>query len=115
MSGGVGDGSSDSLDVRAFDREDNPFTWDNVEIAVFKPSTVKDPIGFGSYNKLRRNCSRLLPFVSSDGRVDDDDFTISQGFCHIQGAACRKWTDANKSLVNLPVGLEMEFWQSVDN
>lgn len=37
----------DWLDVRAFDREDNSFTLDNVEIAVFKPSTEKDPIGFG--------------------------------------------------------------------
>ena len=37
----------DLLDVRAFDREDNSFTLDNVEISVFKPSTEKDPIGFG--------------------------------------------------------------------
>src|SRR3990172_4856561 len=77
--GRVGDGSSDWLDVRAFDREDNSFTLDNVEIAVFKPSTEKDPIGFGFITNYGEIAQRLT-FVSSDGRVDDDDFTISQGF-----------------------------------
>ncbi|HLE87818.1 MAG TPA: outer membrane beta-barrel protein [Candidatus Brocadiaceae bacterium] len=76
-------GQGDWLDVRAFDRENNSFTLDNVEIAVFKPSTEKDPIGFGFITNYGEIAQRLT-FVSSDGRVDgasgSQSFTISQGF-----------------------------------
>ena len=72
------------MNVRAFDREDNSFTLDNVEISVFKQSTEKDPIGFGFTTNYGEIAQRIT-FVPSDGRVDgarggECDFTISQGF-----------------------------------
>ena len=36
----------DLLEIRAFDREHNSFTLDNVEISVFKPTPGKSPFGF---------------------------------------------------------------------
>lgn len=101
----------DWLDVRAFDREDNSFTLDNVEIAVFKPSTEKDPIGFGFITNYGEIAQRLT-FVPSDGRVDDDDFTISQGFVTYK-APIGKGLDFKFGKFASWIGAE--FWQSVDN
>jgi len=104
-------GQGDWLDVRAFDRENNSFTLDNVEIAVFKPSTEKDPIGFGFITNYGEIAQRLT-FVSSDGRVDDDDFTISQGFVTYK-APISKGLDFKFGKFASWIGAEL--CQSVDN
>ncbi|MEK7852322.1 MAG: outer membrane beta-barrel protein [Planctomycetota bacterium] len=105
----------DWLDVRAFDREDNSFTLDNVEIAVFKPSTEKDPIGFGFITNYGEIAQRLT-FVSSDGRVDGasggQSFTVSQGFVTYK-APVGEGLDFKFGKFASWIGAE--FWQSVDN
>lgn len=105
----------DWLDVRAFDREDNSFTLDNVEISVFKPSTEKDPIGFGFTTNYGEIAQRLT-FVPSDGRVDGasggDDFTISQGFVTYK-APIGKGLDFKFGKFATWIGAEL--WESVDN
>jgi hypothetical protein len=101
----------DWLDVRAFDRENNSFTLDNVEIAIFKPSTEKDPIGFGFITNYGEIAQRLT-FVSSDGRVDDDDFTVSQGFVTYK-AQIGKGLDFKFGKFASWIGAEL--CQSVDN
>ena len=101
----------DWLDVRAFDRENNSFTLDNVEIAIFKPSTENDPIGFGFITNYGEIAQRIT-FVSSDGRVDDDDFTISQGFVTYK-APVGKGLDFKFGKFASWIGAEL--CQSVDN
>lgn len=105
----------DWLDVRAFDREDNSFTLDNVEIAVFKPSTEKDPIGFGFITNYGEIAQRLT-FVESNGRVDGasggQSFTISQGFVTYK-APVGEGLDLKFGKFASWIGAE--FWQSVDN
>ncbi len=108
-------GEGDWVDVRAFDREDNSFTLDNVEISVFKPSTEKDPIGFGFTTNYGEIAQRLT-FVPSDGRVDGasggDDFTISQGFVTYK-APVGKGLDFKFGKFATWIGAEL--WESVDN
>lgn len=104
-------GEGDWLDVRAFDRENNSFTLDNVEIAIFKPSTEKDPIGFGFITNYGEIAQRLT-FVSSDGRVDDDDFTVSQGFVTYK-ALIGKGLDFKFGKFASWIGAEL--CQSIDN
>ncbi|HHT9136939.1 MAG TPA: porin [Candidatus Wunengus sp. YC60] len=105
----------DWLDVRAFDREDNSFTLDNVEISVFKPSTEKDPIGFGFTTNYGEIAQRIT-FVPSNGRVDGasggDDFTISQGFVTYK-APIGKGLDFKFGKFATWIGAEL--WESVDN
>ncbi|MCR4321877.1 MAG: porin [Candidatus Brocadiaceae bacterium] len=108
----------DLLEVRAFDREHNSFTLDNVEISVFKPSTEKDPIGFGfttNYGEI----ARRLTFVPAEmtgapglNRVDNDDFTISQGFVTYK-APVGKGIDFKFGKFATWIGAEL--WESVDN
>mgnify|MGYP001589369488 FL=1 len=103
------------LDVRAFDREDNSFTLDNVEISVFKTATEKDPIGFGFTTNYGEIAQRIT-FVPSDGRVDGasggDDFTISQGFVTYK-APIGKGLDFKFGKFATWIGAEL--WESVDN
>ena len=104
------------IDVRAFDREDNSFTLDNVELSVFKPSTDKDPIGFGfttNYGEI----ARRLTFVADETgtRVDgggSQDFTISQGFVTYK-APVGKGLDFKVGKFATWIGAEL--WESVDN
>ena len=104
------------VDVRAFDREDNSFTLDNVEISVFKPSTDKDPVGFGfttNYGEI----ARRLTFVADETntRVDgggSQDFTISQGFVTYK-APIGKGLDFKVGKFATWIGAEL--WESVDN
>ena len=105
------DGGADWVDVRAFDREHNSFTLDNVEISVFKQSTDKDPIGFGFTTNYGEIAQRIT-FVPSDGRVDDDDFTISQGFVTYK-APIGKGLDFKFGKFATWIGAEL--WESVDN
>ncbi len=108
-------GTTDFVDVRAFDREDNSFTLDNVEISVFKPSTEKDPIGFGFTTNYGEIAQRIT-FVPSDGRVDGasggDDFTVSQGFVTYK-APIGKGLDFKFGKFATWIGAEL--WESVDN
>lgn len=104
-------GQGDWIDVRAFDRENNSFTVDNVEISVFKPSTEKDPIGFGFTTNYGEIAQRIT-FIPSDGRVDDDDFTISQGFVTYK-APVGKGIDFKFGKFATWIGAEL--WESVDN
>ena len=103
------------LDVRAFDREDNSFTLDNIEISVFKASTDKDPVGFGFTTNYGEIAQRLT-FVPSDGRVDGasggDDFTVSQGFVTYK-APIGKGLDFKFGKFATWIGAEL--WESVDN
>lgn len=101
----------DWIDVRAFDRENNSFTLDNIEISVFKQSTEKDPIGFGFTTNYGEIAQRLT-FVPSDGRVDDDDFTVSQGFVTYK-APVGKGLDFKFGKFATWIGAEL--WESVDN
>lgn len=101
----------DWIDVRAFDRENNSFTLDNIEISVFKPSTEKDPIGFGFTTNYGEIAQRLT-FLPSDGRVDDDDFTVSQGFVTYK-APVGKGIDFKFGKFATWIGAEL--WESVDN
>src|SRR5574342_742615 len=118
---------SDLLEVRGFDREHNSFTLDNVEISVFKPTTEKDPVGFGfttNYGEIARRLtfvpSELGGFTTgtslsrADGsaRVDDDDFTISQGFVTYK-APVGKGIDFKFGKFATWIGAEL--WESVDN
>jgi len=105
------DHQGDWLDVRAFDRETNSFTLDNVEISVFKPSTESDPIGFGFTTNYGEIAQRIT-FVPSDGRVDDDDFTVSQGFVTYK-APVGKGIDFKFGKFATWIGAEL--WESVDN
>lgn len=104
-------GEGDWVDVRSFDREDNSFTLDNVEISVFKASTEEDPIGFGFTTNYGEIAQRIT-FVGSDGRVDDDDFTISQGFVTYR-APVGKGLDFKFGKFATWIGAEL--WESVDN
>ncbi|KKO19468.1 MAG: hypothetical protein BROFUL_01807 [Candidatus Brocadia fulgida] len=97
--------------MRAFDRENNSFTLDNIEISVFKQSTEKDPIGFGFTTNYGEIAQRLT-FVPSDGRVDDDDFTVSQGFVTYK-APVGKGLDFKFGKFATWIGAEL--WESVDN
>ncbi|TVM04275.1 MAG: hypothetical protein CV087_01150 [Candidatus Brocadia sp. WS118] len=108
----VRDGAEgDWLDVRSFDRENNSFTLDNIEISVFKPSTEQDPIGFGFTTNYGEIAQRLT-FIPSDGRVDDDDFTVSQGFVTYK-APVGKGVDFKFGKFATWIGAEL--WESVDN
>ncbi len=116
--GHVRDGAEgDWLDVRAFDREDNSFTLDNVEISVFKPSTEQDPIGFGFTTNYGEIAQRLT-FVRDDSgtRVDGasggESFTISQGFVTYK-APIGKGLDFKFGKFATWIGAEL--WESVDN
>ncbi|MEK7804986.1 MAG: outer membrane beta-barrel protein, partial [Planctomycetota bacterium] len=101
--------------VRSFDRENDSFTLDNIEISVFKPSTEKDPIGFGFTTNYGEIAQRLT-FVPSDGRVDGasggDDFTVSQGFVTYK-APVGKGLDFKFGKFATWIGAEL--WESVDN
>lgn len=108
----VRDGAEgDWIDVRSFDRENNSFTLDNIEISVFKPSTEQDPIGFGFTTNYGEIAQRLT-FIPSDGRVDDDDFTVSQGFVTYK-APIGKGIDFKFGKFATWIGAEL--WESVDN
>lgn len=103
------------LEVRAFDREHNSFTLDNVEISVFKPSTDKDPIGFGfttNYGEIARRLTFVPAEMTSNTRVDNDDFTISQGFVTYK-APVGKGLDFKFGKFATWIGAEL--WESVDN
>src|SRR3990167_5576181 len=108
---------ADWLDVRSFDREDNSFTLDNVEISVFKPATEKDPIGFGFTTNYGEIAQRIT-FVRDDSgtRVDGADgsqsFTISQGFVTYK-APVGKGIDFKFGKFATWIGAEL--WESVDN
>jgi len=108
---------ADWLDVRSFDREDNSFTLDNVEISVFKPATEKDPIGFGFTTNYGEIAQRIT-FVRDDSgtRVDGADgsqsFTISQGFVTYK-APIGKGLDFKFGKFATWIGSEL--WESVDN
>ena len=103
------------VDVRSFDREDNSFTLDNVEISVFKTATEKDPVGFGFTTNYGEIAQRIT-FVPSDGRVDGasggDSFTISQGFVTYK-APVGKGIDFKFGKFATWIGAEL--WESVDN
>ena len=108
-------GASTFADVRAFDRENDSFTLDNIEISVFKPSTEKDPIGFGFTTNYGEIAQRLT-FVPSRGRVDgasgSQDFTVSQGFVTYK-APVGKGLDFKFGKFATWIGAEL--WESVDN
>ena len=117
---GTFQGTTDFVDVRAFDREDNSFTLDNVEISVFKPATEKDPIGFGFTTNYGEIAQRIT-FVPNDtdnpnGRVDgaggNQSFTISQGFVTYK-APVGKGLDFKFGKFATWIGAEL--WESVDN
>lgn len=111
----VGRDGGTFADVRAFDRENDSFTLDNIEISVFKPSTEKDPIGFGFTTNYGEIAQRLT-FVPSDGRVDgatgSQDFTVSQGFVTYK-APVGKGLDFKFGKFATWIGAEL--WESVDN
>lgn len=67
------------LEVRAFNREDNSFTLNNIELHIYKEATTDDPIGFRITTLYGEQAQRLT-FVPSEGRVDDDDFTVGEGY-----------------------------------
>ncbi|MBM4065470.1 MAG: porin [Planctomycetes bacterium] len=105
----------DMLELRSFDREHNSFTLDNVEISVFKPSTEKDPIGFGfttNYGEIARRLTFVPAEMTSNTRVDNDDFTISQGFVTYK-APIGKGLDFKFGKFATWIGAEL--WESVDN
>ena len=105
----------DMTELRAFDREHNSFTLDNVEISVFKPSTEKDPIGFGfttNYGEIARRLTFVPSEMTSNTRVDNDDFTISQGFVTYK-APVGKGIDFKFGKFATWIGAEL--WESVDN
>ncbi len=103
------------LNEKGFDREDNSFSLDNVEISVFKPTTEKDPIGFGFTTNYGEIAQRLT-FVNSHGRADGlggaQDFTISQGFVTYK-APIGKGLDFKVGKFATWIGAEL--WESVDN
>jgi len=105
----------DMIELRSFDREHNSFTLDNVEISVFKPSTEKDPIGFGfttNYGEIARRLTFVPSEMTSNTRVDNDDFTISQGFVTYK-APIGKGIDFKFGKFATWIGAEL--WESVDN
>lgn len=107
----------DWLEVRGFDREHNSFSLDNIEISVFKPTTEKDPIGFGfttNYGEIARRLTFIPAEMTSgtNGRVDNDDFTVSQGFVAYK-APIGKGLDFKFGKFATWIGAEL--WESVDN
>ena len=105
----------DMTEVRAFDREHNSFTLDNIEISVFKPSTDKDPVGFGfttNYGEIARRLTFVPAEMTSNTRVDNDDFTVSQGFVTYK-APIGKGLDFKFGKFATWIGAEL--WESVDN
>jgi hypothetical protein len=67
------------LEIRAFDREDNSFTLNNIELHLYKEPTEDSPIGFRITTNYGEQAQRIT-FIPVDGRVDDDDFTVSEGY-----------------------------------
>jgi len=67
------------LEIRAFDREDNSFTLNNIELHLYKEPTEDSPIGFRVTTLYGEQAHRLT-FIPTDGRVDDDDFTVGEGY-----------------------------------
>lgn len=67
------------LEIRGFDREDNSFTLNNIELHLYKEPTEDSPIGFRITTLYGEQAHRLT-FVPTDGRVDDDDFTVGEGY-----------------------------------
>ncbi len=67
------------LEIRAFDREDNSFTLNNIELHLYKEPTEDSPIGFRITTLYGEQAQRIT-FVPVDGRVDDDDFTVGEGY-----------------------------------
>src|SRR3990170_4697800 len=105
----------DMTELRSFDREHDSFTLDNVEISVFKPSTEKDPIGFGfttNYGEIARRLTFVPAEMVGGIRVDNDDFTISQGFVTYK-APVGKGIDFKFGKFATWIGAEL--WESVDN
>ena len=105
----------DLLEVRSFDREHDSFTLSNIEISVFKPSTESDPIGFGfttNYGEIARRLTFVPAEITTNTRVDDDDFTVSQGFVTYK-APVGKGIDFKFGKFATWIGAEL--WESVDN
>ncbi len=67
------------FEVRSFDREDNSFTLNNIELHLYKEPTEDSPIGFRATTLYGEQAQRIT-FVPTDGRVDDDDFTVAEGY-----------------------------------
>ncbi|HHT9154812.1 MAG TPA: outer membrane beta-barrel protein [Candidatus Tripitaka sp. YC43] len=70
------------LEVRGFDREDNSFTLNNIELHLYKEPTEDSPIGFRITTLYGEQAQRLT-FVPTDGRVDGGDnnnFTVGEGY-----------------------------------
>ncbi|OHB98212.1 MAG: hypothetical protein A2W74_04205 [Planctomycetes bacterium RIFCSPLOWO2_12_38_17] len=105
----------DLLEVRSFDREHDSFTLSNIEISVFKQSTESDPIGFGfttNYGEIARRLTFVPAEMTTNTRVDDDDFTVSQGFVTYK-APVGKGIDFKFGKFATWIGAEL--WESVDN
>ncbi|MFN3467570.1 MAG: outer membrane beta-barrel protein, partial [Candidatus Brocadiales bacterium] len=77
--GGAFSNTRNMLEIRGFDKEDNSFTLNNIELHLYKEPTEDSPIGF-RMTTLYGEIAHRLTFVPSDGRVDDDDFTVGEGY-----------------------------------
>lgn len=70
------------LEIRAFDREDDSFTLNNIELHLYKEPTEDSPIGFRITTLYGEQAQRLT-FVPTDGRVDggnNNNFTVGEGY-----------------------------------
>lgn len=127
--GAAGDFSrTNFVDVRAFDREDNSFTLDNVEITIFKQSTEKDPIGFGFTTNYGEIAQRITFVTDETGTrrdgaggalsgstrngVSSQNFTISQGYITYK-APVGKGIDFKVGKFATWIGAEV--WETIDN
>ena len=70
------------LEIRGFDREDNSFTLNNIELHLYKEPTEDSPIGF-RITTLYGEMAQRLTFVPTDNRVDGGNntmFTVGEGY-----------------------------------
>ena len=70
------------LEIRGFDREDDSFTLNNIELHLYKEPTEDSPIGFRITTLYGEQAQRLT-FVPTDGRVDggnNNNFTVGEGY-----------------------------------
>ena len=82
------EGASNAIFTKVYEREENSFTLDKVELWAFKEPTEESPFGFyfsSWFGEVAQRLSpdgvgSLVPGASAVGRADDDDFTIYQAY-----------------------------------
>ncbi len=78
------EGVGNAIFTKIYEREENSFTLDKIELWASKEPTEESPFGFFFSSWFGEIATRLspdpFPGVGTIGRADDDDFTIYQAY-----------------------------------